>query len=109
MIYKIILQPRAEADVGQVIGYLSDRSKQGAAAWRKSWNSLLNELRRHPERFSVAPESTDYNDEIRHAFFKTRRGLTYRSLFVIADDTVHVIYVRGPGQDLVPPEDLKLP
>ena len=60
-------------------------------------------------RFSVAPESTYYDYEIRHAFFKTRRGLTYRTLFVIANDSVHIIYVRGPGQDLVPPEDLKLP
>ena len=109
MTYNIILQPVAEADVEQIVGYLAERSPQGAATWRKAWNNLLVELRNRPESFGLAPESSHYKEEIRHALFKTRRGRTYRALFVIVDHTVHIIHVRGPGQDLVPPGELQLP
>jgi plasmid stabilization system protein ParE len=109
MTYKIILQPGAVSDVEQIIGYLADRSLQRAASWRNAWNDLLNELRNRPERFGIAPESSRYEDDVRHALFKTRRGRTYRALFVIVDDTVNIIHVRGPGQDLLSPDDLQLP
>ncbi len=109
MTYNIILQPGAEADVEQIIGYLADRSLQGAAAWRNAWNDLLIELRRRPESFGLAPESAQHDDDVRLALFKTRRGRTYRALFVIVDYTVHIIHVRGPGQDLLSPDKLQLP
>lgn len=32
MTYNVILQPRAQADVDRIIGYLAERSSQGAAA-----------------------------------------------------------------------------
>jgi plasmid stabilization system protein ParE len=109
MTYNIILQPGAESDVEQIIGYLANRSLQGAAAWRNAWNNLLVDLRSRPESFGLAPESSHYEDDVRHALFKTRRGRTYRALFLIADHTVHIIHVRGPGQDLMSPDDLQLP
>jgi plasmid stabilization system protein ParE len=109
MIYKIILQPGAVSDVEQIIGYLADRSLKRAAAWRNAWNDLLVELRRRPESFGRAPESDRYDDVIRLALFKTRRGRTYRALFVIADHTVHIIHVRGPGQDLLSPDQIVPP
>jgi plasmid stabilization system protein ParE len=103
------LRPSAEANVDQIIAYLSQRSPQGAAAWWKAWQNLLATLRQRPESMGLAPESSYYDDEIRQALFKTRRGRTYRALFVVVVDTVHVIHVRGPGQDLVSPDDLRLP
>ena len=109
MNYNVILQPIAQSDVDGIIGYLADRSPQGAAAWSKAWDDLLDKLRERPESFGLAPESSYHDDEIRQALFKTRRGRTYRALFVIFYDTVHIIHVRGPGQDLVPPTELRLP
>jgi plasmid stabilization system protein ParE len=109
MTYHIILQPGAESDVERIIDYLADRSPEGAAAWCKAWGKVLAELRVRPETLGLAPESSYYEDEIRQALFKTRRGRTYRALFVVVYDAVHIIHVRGPGQDLVPPDDLRLP
>ena len=83
MTYNIILQPGAESDVEQIVGYLAERSLQGAAAWRNAWNNLLVDLRRRPESFGLAPESANHDDDVRLALFKTRRGRTYRALFVI--------------------------
>ena len=109
MTYHIILQPTAEADVERIIDYLAERSPEGAAAWCRAWENLLAQLRQRPESFALAPESSYHEDEIRQSLFKTRRGRTYRALFVVVYDTVHIIHVRGPGQDLVPPADLQLP
>ncbi len=109
MTYNIILQPIAQSDVDRIIGYLAERSPQGAIAWIKAWDDLLATLRVRPETFGLAPESSYHDDEIRQALFKTRRGRTYRALFVVVFDTVHVIHVRGSGQDLVPPDELQLP
>ena len=109
MTYKIILQPGAADDVERIIDYLAERSSEGAVAWRTAWYDVLDRLRQLPESFPHAPESSYHDDDIRHALFKTRRGRTYRALFVIVFDTVHVIHVRGPGQDLVPPSELQLP
>jgi plasmid stabilization system protein ParE len=109
MTYNIILQPIAQSDIDRIIGYLAERSPQGAVAWCKAWDNLLAELRDRAESFALAPESSYHEDEIRQALFKTRRGRTYRALFVVVYDTVHVIHVRGPGQDLVPPDQLQLP
>jgi plasmid stabilization system protein ParE len=109
MTYNIILQPIAQSDIDRIIGYLAERSPQGAVAWGKAWDDLLDELRVRPESFGLAPESSYHEDEIHQALFKTRRGRTYRALFVVVYDTVHVIHVRGPGQDLVSPEELRLP
>ena len=33
----------------------------------------------------------------------------YRALFIIRDDVVHVIHLRGPGQDLMRSVDVQLP
>ena len=41
--------------------------------------------------------------------FKTRSGRVYRSLFVIEGNTIHVVGVRGAGQDLAGSGDLELP
>ena len=55
------------------------------------------------------PEDEDHEEEIRHILFKTRRGKTYRAIFIIRTDTVFVLHVRGPGQDLIAPDELRFP
>jgi hypothetical protein len=39
--------------------------------------------------------------------FGTRRGRTYRVLFVIRGDVVQILCVRGPGERPVKPEDIE--
>ena len=47
--------------------------------------------------------------DIRQALFKTWQGRLYRALFVIVEDAVHVVAVRGYGQDLATLDDLDIP
>ena len=69
----------------------------------------LRAIAQKPERYSIAPEAEILDRDIRQALFKTRRGHLYRALFMVVDDAVHVIAVRGYGQELATPYELDLP
>lgn len=109
MSFKVILQPKAQRDVDHILAWLCERSPSGAAAWNRRWREVLERLQESADGCGLAPEDEDHGETIRNVIFKTRRGLPYRALFVIRDDRVHVIHVRGPGQDLVKPDDIGLP
>ena len=53
-----------------------------------------------------ADDVSYHRDEIRQRIFKTRRGLPYRILFVVRGDVIYLLHVRGPGQDLMAPEEM---
>lgn len=55
----------------------------------------------------LAPESENHRDEIRQRIFKTRRGLPYRILFVVRGDVIYLLHVRGPGQDIMAPDEMQ--
>jgi plasmid stabilization system protein ParE len=83
MKYELLLVPYAESEVDRIIRYLVKRSPQGAIAWCERWEQVLAELGDDPLKFGLAPESTEYNADVRQILFKTRRGRTYRALFTV--------------------------
>jgi plasmid stabilization system protein ParE len=107
MIYELLLVPKAEAEVDRIIRYLSERSPQGARAWCERWEQVLADLRNDPLTFGLAPESSAHPKEVRQVLFKTRRGRKYRALFTIVGRGVYIIEVRGPGQKLVPRDQIR--
>ena len=107
MTYRAGLTYRAERDLDHILAWLVERSPAGAAAWLRRWQEVIDELRRKADRCQLAPENDDHDEEIRHVIFKTRRGRKYRALFVIRGEFVLVIHVRGPGQDLVSPNEMQ--
>ena len=106
MTYRVELTFRAERDVDLILKYLSERSPQGASTWAARWDEILGGLAESAERTQLAPESDDHQKILRHVVFKTRRGKKYRAIFYIDGPIVYVTHVRGPGQDVVPPEEL---
>ena len=106
MTYQVELSFRAERDLDQILAWLSNRSRQGAASWLRRWNKVRHLLSDHPQDSLLPPENEDHEDEIRHVVFKTRHGRKYRALFVIRGRHVFVTNIRGPGQNLVPPDEL---
>ena len=109
MTYKLIILPRAQLDVDATLRYLTERSLQGAIAWWNAWESIQKEIRQRPATFGLAPESSRHESDIYQALFKTRRGRVYRVLFAISGDRVNIMHVRGPGQDLVSPDEIVMP
>ena len=109
MTYRVELTEQAEHDVDHILGWISNRSPQGAATWSRRFDKVLSKLRTSPDRGQLPPENNDHDAEIRHIVFKTRRGRPYRAVFVIRDDMVLVLHVRGPGQDIMRPDELRFP
>ena len=60
-------------------------------------------------RLGVAAESDAFDEDLRQVLFKTRKGNTFRALYVIRGTVVYIVAIRGTGQELVSPDDLALP
>jgi plasmid stabilization system protein ParE len=106
MKFQVHLLWRAERDLDHIVTWLFERSPQGAEAWHKAWKKTFRTLQTSADAYGLAPESEGQPLEVRQIFFRTRKGRNYRALYTIRGDEVLVMHIRGPGQDLVPPEGL---
>jgi toxin ParE1/3/4 len=106
MTYRVELTAQAEADIERIYAWLSEKSQDGARRWYESfWNSA-ERLKTFPVSCGLAPENDDFGDELRQMLFGTKKGRTYRALFVISGDAVRVLSVRGPGERPLRPGDI---
>jgi len=104
--HKLIVLPGAEQDVDFILAFLKSKSLPGANAWYARFQVALSSIQNDPLRFGVAPESSGHQRKVRQILFKTKRGRTYRALFVVVERTVYVIHVRGPNQRLLRQDEL---
>jgi len=107
MTYRVQPTAQAEADIDRIFAWLSERSPDGARRWYESFWDSAERLKSSPQSFALAPEDDEFDEELRHIFFSTRRGRIYRALFVIRDDVVQILCVRGPGERPVKPGDIE--
>jgi hypothetical protein len=68
---------------------------------------MVARLQTSADTCGQADEIADFDLDVRQVLFKTRHGRVYRALFLIEDDHVFILRVRGPGQAPVEPEDLR--
>jgi plasmid stabilization system protein ParE len=97
---------RAVGDIDDIYDWLRKRSPTGAVTWYEALTRRLVELTAGDFLGASAPESTKLGVDLRHAFFKTPRGRTYRVLFLIVADEIRVLRIRGPGQRPVTKRDV---
>src|SRR5690349_5858249 len=110
MSFRVKLHPLAQEDLDVILDWLSKRSPEAAMTWYSRWEDVLQELGADADKCSLAPESEGCKREVRQVIFKTRRGREYRVLFTFDDQAaVVILHVRGPGQDLLDPEELREP
>ena len=99
--------PRAKEDKRQILVWLLERSRQGAAAWLSAYDDALQRLDQDADSYGQAPENDDCPlVDVRQALFKTRRGRVYRVVFFIEGTDAYVLRVRGPGQPPLQPDEL---
>jgi plasmid stabilization system protein ParE len=103
------LSRRAERDVRTIQAWLAERSRAGALRWLDALQAALDQLTEEAASSSYAPEADDLGLDLRQRLFKTRRWHVYRLIFLIREDSVEVLAVRGAGQDLLSAEELELP
>jgi len=100
---------RAERDVRTIQAWLVERSHRGALRWLDALQAALDQLSGDAASNPAAPEADDLGLDLRQRLFKTRRGHVYRLVFLIRDQSVDVLAVRGAGQDFLSADELELP
>ncbi|HPM79435.1 MAG TPA: type II toxin-antitoxin system RelE/ParE family toxin [Candidatus Anammoximicrobium sp.] len=109
MTYRVAVSEPAERDADRIYVWLRRRSPEGAVRWWQAFLGALERLKEHASGLALAPEADHFDEPLRQVLFKTRRGRTYRALFVIRGRVVHVLRVRGAGQDRVSRGEVELP
>ena len=109
MKYTVITLPQSEREFGEQYAYIAERSRSGAESWAYTFYRALKKLESHADTYAAAPENEQHPEDIRQVVFKTRSGLSYRGLFTIRGNAVYLLHVRGPGQDVMSPEEIELP
>ena len=108
MTFAVRLTAEAEANVRAIRDWIAERSLDGALRWLEAFGHAKERLRESADQFALAAEADAFDEALREISFKTRRGNVYRALFVIRETTVHVVSVRGPGQDWLKPGDVAI-
>ena len=109
MTYHVVVIRRADRDVRKTAAWIRQRSRDGADRWLAAFHQAAAALVDDPESCSLAEEYEQFPAyTLRQFLFKTRRGRKYRGLFTVVGHDVRVLRVRGPGQDLVTPDDVGL-
>ena len=106
--YRVAISSRAERDADDIYAWIASRSPDGASKWYSAFRNILRSLEEDPVRHARAPEASNLGVHIQQALFKTRYGHTYRALYTLVGNTVHVVAVRGAGEELVTLDDVDL-
>ncbi len=109
MKFNVITLRAAERDFNTILEYLAARSKAGAEVWARAFDKALARLEESADSCPLAGENEYVDFEVREILFKTRRGLIYRILFTLRENTVVVLHLRGPGQDFVAAMEFRSP
>ena len=101
--------PRAKEDKRQIVEWLLERSRPGAAAWLTAFDDAVERLEQNADSYGDALENADCPlVDVRQLLFRTRRGRVYRIVFFIEQTEVFVLRVRGPGQPSLKPDEIDL-
>lgn len=94
--YKVDIRPTAETDILNRFIQIQEESPQNAGAWYVSIIEAIESLDQLAERCPVAPESEHVGKEIRHLVVGS-----YRVLYVIETNAVHVLHVRHSAKQRI--------
>jgi plasmid stabilization system protein ParE len=106
---RLRISAQVERDVDEIFDWIASRSRVGARRWYEHYRLVVGELVRVGGNCPTAPEADALGLPLREQLFHTPRGRTYRVVFLIDDETVDVLAVRGAGQDFLTVEDLSFP
>lgn len=96
--YTVLIEESAQMDIQRSHDWgCRVWGKAQARKWvRELRASIITNLGSVPSAFAVAPESDEFDDEIRQMIVGR-----YRVLFTIQGRKVHVLHLRGPNPGLI--------
>ncbi|PKR58428.1 type II toxin-antitoxin system RelE/ParE family toxin [Thalassospira lohafexi] len=95
--YRVIISPKAGRDIIAAYDWLYDENPAYAAQWRDGLRHAVMRLQTLPFAHAVAPESAEFDMEIRHMLYG--RGTPWRVFYCISEDQVSILHVRHGRQD----------
>ena len=103
MIYRIIIEPTAEQGIRDAVRWKTARvSPALAARWYNGLLKKVDTLKTHSSRCPLAAENDKFPEDLRELIYGKRRN-TYRIVFTIRADTVHVLFVHHAARDELEP------
>ncbi len=99
MKYAVMTENAAQVDITEAYLWIARDSSENAIRWVEAVEAAIESLDTFPERCAVAPESEEFDREIRQLLHGN-----YRILFTIHDETVHVLHVRHGARRPAKPE-----
>lgn len=101
-LFRVILLPRAEADIEANARWWSiHHSAAQAERWFGAIHDQLKLLAQFPESNGLSAENDEFPYEIRDKLLGLGSRPSYRAVFTIRDDTVYVLAVRRSAQDVL--------
>jgi plasmid stabilization system protein ParE len=99
-VYRVITEPSAVADIASHYAYLKEHAHTPdyPDEWFASIQNAVLGLGDFPLGFARAPEDREFEEVIRH-----RLVGSYRILFTVTHDRVHVLHVRHGRQNVLRP------
>jgi hypothetical protein len=94
MTCRVAISAQAEADLERLLAKLSESSPKAAGRTR-------------PLSSGLAYESPVFPEDLHHLLFWANSRRKYRALFVVREDTAHVLCIRAPGEKPIRPEAIK--
>jgi plasmid stabilization system protein ParE len=104
--FAVLIHPGATADIREAYRYMVERSADGAERWHAGLVAFVGSLETFPHSHPLAPEEDDLRAGVRQALY-IRPGSTYRLLYVVEGDCVHVIAVRHGARRWLDPGELR--
>lgn len=93
MIYRVVLQRLAAADLDEATAWAARNAPATAARWLGRFQAALQTLDTKPKRCPLARENAKVDLELREFLFG-KRPYVFRVIFVIDDDAVRILRIR---------------
>ena len=110
MNYRVIILPRADADIEtNARWWAENHSVEQAARGLNAIHEQLRSLSLFPQRNGLSAENDEFPYEIRDKLLELGSRPSYRAVFTIKEDVVYVLTVRRAAQGTVHMNEIEGP
>jgi plasmid stabilization system protein ParE len=108
MIYQVNITTSAFKDADNAYQWFRSSNEQFANEWFNGLIEAIDTLQQLPSRCALAPESKEFDREIRQLLYKKSKTACYRIIFGIVGSNVIIYRIRHTSQQYLSKEGFDL-
>jgi plasmid stabilization system protein ParE len=108
MIYQVSITTLAFRDADNAYQWFRASNEQFANEWFNGLIEAIDTLQQLPSRCALAPESKEFDREIRQLLYKKSKTNCYRIIFGIVESNVIIYRIRHTSQQYLSKEGFDL-